>query len=131
MRLCCNAKKHFLLLVFILMYSQQAFSDPVQFTRQELKFPPQAEDTCGSKKVEVVNISNQPISNPGFRIEGSASFSVQRYFRKCPNPLGPGETCRVYVNFCPYLDRFYQALLYFEGTRVFLRMTGEGRIRKF
>ena len=107
--------------------AQNAASDPVQFKRKFLDFGTRIESTCTSRKVQVTNISETAIPDPAFRTEDPKTFPIQQRFRKCPNPLKPGETCRIYVNFCPPFVGNYQTRLYFKDTSVYLPMGGRGR----
>ena len=111
--------------------AQDTASGPVQFKREALNFGTQLESTCTSRKVQVTNISNTAIPDPTFRTEDPKTFPIQPRFRKCPNPLKPGETCRIYVNFCPLFERNYQTKLYFKDTGVYLPLRGRGKGNKF
>jgi hypothetical protein len=115
-----------LLLVGTSAQAQSSASDPVKFKREALNFGSRLETTCTSRKIQAVNISDSPISDPGFTLENSEGFAIQPHFRKCPDPLEPGDTCRVYVNFCPDILGNYQSRLYFKDTSVYLELTGKG-----
>lgn len=106
--------------------AQSSAPGPVKFKREALNFGSRLETTCTSLKVQVVNISDAPISDPGFTLDNPEGFAIQSHFRKCPNPLEPGDTCRIYVNFCPQLVGRYQSKLYFKDTSVYLDLTGKG-----
>lgn len=111
--------------------AQNTASGPVQFKRQVLDFGARVESACTSRKVQVTNISDTLIPDPDFKSEDPYTFAVQPGFRKCPNPLKPGETCRIYVNFCPLFGRNYKAKLFFKDTGVYLPMRGRGITNKF
>jgi hypothetical protein len=98
----------------------------VKFEPEEMNFPTVLYSTCRPKKIEATNVSNTAIENPGFTVEGDPEFSVQQGFRKCPTPLEPGETCRVYVDFCPQAHQSYSASLVFAESDNIVPMAGRG-----
>lgn len=97
----------------------------VEFKPKSMKYPSVMATTCRPKKVEAINVSGQPIDNPGFEVEGDDVFSIQRGFGNCPNPLPSGEKCRVYVDFCPQAHKTYKAKLVFSSGDA-VSMTGRG-----
>lgn len=111
--------------------AQNTGSGPVQFKRQVLDFGIQLESTCTSRKVQVTNVSEVAIPDPSFRTEDPRTFPIQPRFKKCPNPLNPGQTCRIYVNFCPLFERNYQTKLHFKDSGVYLPLRGRGKGNKF
>ncbi len=104
----------------------QETNTTVRFKPEKLDFRGVLEMTCKPKKLVVTNTSGSNIENPDFAVEGAREFSVQNGFRKCPNPLLPGDTCRVYVDFCPQLYRTYKATLKFSGSQTGIPMIGRG-----
>ena len=105
-------------------------SGAVRFDPPEVDFRTVAEGLCRSRKVVVVNQSGASVT-PGFEIEGSSAFKLQNGFRDCPDPLGDGESCRVYLNFCAGFGEIYRGTLTFLPTGDAINLMGRGRIRKF
>jgi hypothetical protein len=101
-------------------------SGDIQFKPDPLKFPSVAMDQCRAKKIEAINNTSSPIKDPIFRVEGSNDFSVKRRLKKCPNPLEPGQSCSVYVEFCPPLFHTYEGALVFSGSEYRIPLRGRG-----
>ncbi len=131
MRSVLSALSLILLTYTTYVQAQDTASGPVQFKRNALNFGAQLESTCTSRKVQVTNVSDTAISDPEFKTEDSRTFPIQPRFKKCPNPLKPGETCRIYVNFCPLFERNYRTKLYFKDSGVYLPLSGRGVGNKF
>lgn len=106
--------------------AQDTTSDPVQFKPDRLKFRV-VMHRCGSKKVKAINNGTIPINDPVFSVQGTNQFRVDKSFQKCPNPLGPGQTCGVYVAFCPHAAGTDKATLVFSATEVGVPLTGRVR----
>lgn len=105
--------------------AQSSASGLVEFKPDRMKFPSVAMGRCRPKKIEAINNTGAAIPNPGFRVEDSSVFRMQKR-GKCPNPLEPGQTCRAYVNFCPPLFHTYQATLSFSGSEHKIQLIGRG-----
>lgn len=104
----------------------QNTSGDIRFKPDPLKFPSVAMGQCRSKKIVATNNTSSPVIDPTFRVEDSNDFSVKRRFMKCPNPLEPGQSCRVYVEFCPPLFHTYEGALVFTGSEHRIPLTGRG-----
>ena len=105
-------------------------SGDVRFEPPEVDFNTVAEGLCRSRKLVVVNQSGGSLT-PGFELGGSPAFTIQKGFRDCPDPLGDGESCRIYLNFCAGFSEIYRGTLTFVPTGDAINLTGRGRIRKF
>ena len=105
--------------------AQDTTSGQVEFKPEQMRFPSVAMGQCRPKKIEAINNTGAAIANPGFRVEDSNVFRVQKR-GKCPNPLEPGQTCRGYVNFCPPLFHTYEATLLFSGSTQKIQLIGRG-----
>jgi hypothetical protein len=106
----------------------QETNTKVEFTPSKLNFGSKNVDACTpGKKIKAKNVSDIDISNPQFSIEGGKEFSIQSTFRKCPDPLKPGQVCSIYINFCPPLYQKYEATLVFSGSTQTVPMVGRGR----
>ena len=106
--------------------AQNSPSGSVEFKPQKLKFKVVL-DRCGSKKIKAVNNGATSIEDPMFEIEGTNEFRVDKTFQKCPNPLEPGQTCSVYIAFCPHRAGTSQANLIFSGSETDVSLTGRSR----
>ncbi len=102
----------------------------VRFEPHELNFARTLEGECRPHKVVVINQSGAPIPSPGFSLEGDSVFMVQDHFRDCPDPLADGDTCRVYVNFCPPFGETYRGKLVFTPTGEYAAISGRGHQHK-
>lgn len=101
----------------------------VELQPTELNFGTKIADACTpGRKIKAKNVSNVEISNPQFVIEGPKVFFIQTMFKKCPDPLKPGQVCSVYINFCPQQYRQYEATLIFSGSSQTVPMLGRGRV---
>ena len=87
----------------------------IEVSPKKLDFGTTAVGTCRPKKVEVRNDTGVAIKDPGFRIVGTETFFLQEQFA-CPKPLLPGDSCRVYVDFCPPLYVDYRGALAFSDS---------------
>ena len=102
---------------------------PVIFSSNpiRLSFRPWPWANAGRKKFTATNNTNAlPLKIPhsGWRIR---LISRSRDgFKKCPNPLEPGQSCRVYVEFCPPLFHTYEGALVFSGSEHRIPLTGRG-----
>jgi len=100
----------------------------IEYKPSKLNFGSKNADACTpGKKIEATNVSDVEIHNPRFNIEGAKEFSIQTTFRKCPDPLKPGQVCSIYINFCPQLYRKYEATLIFVGSAQMVPMVGRGK----
>jgi hypothetical protein len=122
-----------ILIILLLLFTggtsalaQDAPSGTIAFKPKIANFRNVMEDSCRPKKIIATNNTGAPIENPEFRVSDPDAFAIQRGFRKCPNPLGPGQKCSIYVDFCPQFLRTYRAKLYFQGNLNFVEMLGEG-----
>lgn len=118
------------LVIFIIspVFAQEK-SIKVEFKPSELNFGTKIADACTpGRKIKAKNVSDVEISNPQFVIEGANAFSIQTMFRKCPDPLKPGQVCSVYIDFCPPQYRKYEATLTFSGSSQTVPMVGAGRV---
>ena len=110
----------------LVLNSHDAFSDSVQFKPTKLNYSSKLIDTCSPKKIQAINVGQFDIENPEFYLQGSDAFRIQKHFRKCPDPLGPGDKCRVYINFCASLEKTYEAILTFSGSEQVIQLKGSG-----
>ena len=106
--------------------AQNSPSGSVEFKPERLKFSV-IMDRCGSKKIQAINSGTSNIQDPEFRIEGPNAFRVDKRRRKCPSPLEPGQTCQVYIAFCPYDTGSFEATLFFSGSEQSIPVTGRSR----
>jgi hypothetical protein len=107
-------------------YSGKSLADDIQFIPENMNYSFSHVDKCVPKKICAINNSNQDITDPRFSIAESKHFRIQEGFQGCPNPLPPGGTCVVYVNFCPELVREYQDVLKFSGSGSEIQIALEG-----
>ena len=106
--------------------AQSTSSDFVEFKPGKLKFSSVLMGRCKPRKIDAINTSGSTIQAPVFQVEeGGEVFSLQKR-GKCPDPLDPGETCRVYVNFCPGMFGRYKGTLVFSASDRQIQMTGSG-----
>ena len=122
--------RYLILLLITLLFStaqaQNNSSPAIEFKPERLKFKVLMHQ-CGSKKVKAINNSDADIMDPVFTIEGGNAFRVDRSFQKCPNPLGAGQVCSVYIAFCPHNAGTLQAKLFFSGKDTGIVVTGRAR----
>ena len=95
----------------------------IEVSPKKLDFGTTAVGTCRPKKVEVRNATGAAIKNPDFRIVGTEAFFLQEQFA-CPKPLLPGDSCRVYVDFCPTLYVDYRGVLTFSDSDETIPLVG-------
>lgn len=74
-----------------------------------------AVDRCQSRKVEAENRTGAAVNNLRYDIDGPDSFAVAAGFKNCPKVLSQGETCRIYVKFCPFDPGVESATLVFAA----------------
>jgi len=118
-----------ILVLFILgpVFAQET-NTTVEYSRSEINFGSKIIDACTpGRKVKAKNVSDIDIINPQFTIEGAKEFSIQSTFKKCPDPLKPGQVCSIYIDFCPQLYRKYEATLVFSGSAQTVPMVGRGK----
>ncbi len=107
--------------------SAQETNTTVEYSRSEINFGSRITGACTpGRKVKAKNVSDVDIINPQFTIEGAKEFSIQSTFKKCPDPLRPGQVCSIYIDFCPQLYRKYEATLIFSGSAQTISMAGMG-----
>lgn len=117
-----------ILVLFILspVFAQET-NTTVEYSRSEINFGSRITGACTpGRKVKAKNVSDVDIINPQFTIEGAKEFSIQSTFKKCPDPLKPGQVCSIYIDFCPQLYRKYEATLVFSGSAQTIPMVGMG-----
>ena len=107
-------------------YNGKTLADDIQFIPDNMNYSFSHVDKCVPKKICAINNSNQEITDPGFSISKSKHFHIQEKFQDCPNPLPPGGTCVVYVNFCPEFVTYYQDVLTFSGSGSEIQIVLEG-----
>ena len=107
-------------------FSGSAYGD-VQFIPESLNYGFTLVEKCVPKRICAINNTDQPISDPTFRVIENSYFSVQQGFQKCPNPLPPGGACIVYVDFCPEFVRDHQGTLLFSGSGIETTIIIEGK----
>jgi hypothetical protein len=109
--------------------AQEIIPGAIKFKPEKIDIHSTHETTCSPRKVVVTNGTDAAIKDPAFRITGSQAFSIQRHFQKCPNPLGIGQKCKIYINFCPQITRTFRARLIFQDNLNQIEMTGRGVAR--
>lgn len=117
-----------ILVLFILspVFAQET-NTAVEYSRSEINFGSRIVGACTpGRKVKAKNVSDVDINNPQFTIEGAKEFSIQNTFKKCPDPLKPGQVCSIYIDFCPQLYLKYEAILIFSGSAKTIPMAGMG-----
>ena len=104
----------------------EAFDNSVQFKPDKPSYHSTLMDTCKPMKIQAINISEADIENPEFQLVDTGVFHIQENFKNCPNPLGPGEKCQVYIDFCPPHSGKYEATLTFSGSAQAIHLKGRG-----
>jgi hypothetical protein len=108
------------------MGSQDAYPDSVQFKPEKINYRNVRIDSCKPAKMRATNNGPMALENPQFQVQDSRSFRIQKNFRKCPNPLNPGDLCQIYIDFCPTLSKKYETILTFSGSQQQILLQGLG-----
>ncbi len=87
------------------------------------------EGTCRNTQARIFNNGAATMARPAIEITGSSVFTLQIKDRPCPTELGPGDTCRVTIRFCPEWNDDYRAVLSAGGI-VEAEVRGQGQLAK-
>ncbi len=71
------------------------------------------------------------IETPGFRLVGSTAFRIQEYLGTCTDPLKPGDSCQVSIEFCPVRAKTYKGMLTFTNSLQVVPIKGSGVAAKY
>jgi hypothetical protein len=107
---------------------RDALADTVKFKPEKLNYNSALMDTCRPKKLQVINTGQTAIENPVFQLQDSGVFHIQKSFKKCPDPVNPGEKCQIYIDFCPPLAKKYETTLTFSGSQQKIQLKGRGSV---
>lgn len=110
-----------------IVQGQDESATQVRFKPEKMRFSSVLMGRCRPAKIDAINQTGSPIVDPSFQVvEGNDVFSLQNR-GKCENPLGPGEKCRAYVNFCPGMFGKYKGSLKFSGSDRIIPLSGSAK----
>jgi hypothetical protein len=110
--------------------AQSDASGQVQFDPDQMSFRSVVIDRCKSRKIEATNNANLAIPDAKYRMEGSRAFSIAKRFKRCPDPLGPGQGCRLYIAFCPASAGIHEGSVVFSSGIYERKIPITGRARQ-
>jgi len=108
------------------MGSRDAYPDSVEFKPATINYRTVRIDSCKPSKIRAINKGKTVLENPEFQLQDSKVFRIQNNFKKCPNPLNPGDVCQIYIDFCPTLAKKYKTILTFSGSQHEIPVQGNG-----
>ena len=100
-------------------------AETVRLEPANLTFGSLPMDVCRSHQLIATNIGDKPIPNPEFSVSEAGAFRIQPV-RDVPDALLPGESCIVYLRFCPPLIGSFEAEVSFTGTQETIKVRGTG-----
>ena len=114
-----------LLSLAVLWIPASASAETVRLEPASLTFGSLPMDICRSHQIVATNIGDKPIPNPEFSVSEAGAFRIQPP-RDVPDALLPGESCIVYIRFCPPLIGSFEADISFTGTQETIKVRGSG-----
>ena len=86
----------------------------IRFDPSPVEVPSVRYGQCRSKKLTITNESETSVPSPELSLNTYDAFDFQK--NRCPEELGPGKSCKIWINFCPpHYDTTYTASLLISG----------------